>query len=175
MRSETPEYSENCQTVVFMAYVTARARALFDFRLCLPEAWCKNKKRRERAKVPGQVVFTTKTELGTAMVAGAISGGAPFGWVAGDEVYGRSGRLRAACEKDGKGYVFAVPVNFKVTLPSGCRAAVGELARLVPRKCWETRSCGRGCKGHRDYENLTALPDAAVDAVRKVLRGEAVL
>jgi hypothetical protein len=27
---------ENCQTVVFMAYVTARAHSLFDFRLYLP-------------------------------------------------------------------------------------------------------------------------------------------
>ncbi len=31
---------ENCQTVVFLAYVTARAHALFDFRLYLPKAWC---------------------------------------------------------------------------------------------------------------------------------------
>lgn len=28
---------ENCQTVVFAAYVTARAHALFDFRLYLPD------------------------------------------------------------------------------------------------------------------------------------------
>ena len=31
---------ENCQTVVFLAYVTARAHVLFDFRLYLPKAWC---------------------------------------------------------------------------------------------------------------------------------------
>jgi SRSO17 transposase len=43
---------ENCQTVVFMAYVTARAHALFDFRLYLPRAWCRDRKRRERAQVP---------------------------------------------------------------------------------------------------------------------------
>jgi len=97
-------------------------------------------------------VFATKTQLGTAMVTGAIGAGVPFGWAAGDEVCGRSSRLRAACEKDGKGYVFAVPVNFQVTLPSGRKAGVGGLARLVPRRCWETRSCGPGCKGHRDYD-----------------------
>ena len=62
-----------------------------------------------------------KTELGIAMVAGAITVGVPFGFVAGDEVYGRSGKLRAACEKGGKGYVFAVPVNFRVTCPAGGR------------------------------------------------------
>ncbi len=143
---------ENCQTVVFMAYVTARAHALFDFRLYLPKPWCAGRERRERAQVPGGVEFATKTELSTAMVTDAIGTGVAFGFVAGDEVYGRSGKLRAACEKGGKGYVFAVPVNFKVTLPSGRRAAVASLARLVPTTAWETRSCGRGCKGHRDYE-----------------------
>jgi SRSO17 transposase len=143
---------ENCQTVVFMAYVTARAHALFDFRLYLPKAWCADRKRRERAQVPRDVEFKTKTELATTMVIGAVAAGVPSSWVAGDEVYGRSSKLRAACEQAGKGYVFAVPVNFQVRLPSGRKAAVAALARLVPRTCWETRSCGPGCKGHRDYD-----------------------
>jgi hypothetical protein len=71
--------------------------------------------------------------------------------VAGDEVYGRSGRLRRACEKAGKGYVLAVPVNFQVRLPSGRKAAVSAVAAMVPDAAWETRSCGPGCKGRRDY------------------------
>jgi hypothetical protein len=25
------------------------------------------------------------------------------------------------------------------------------VTRLIPATAWETRSCGRGCKGHRDY------------------------
>ncbi len=143
---------ENCQTVVFLAYVTARAHALFDFRPCLPKQWCADRARRERAQVPADTVFATKTEQGTAMVTGAITAGVPFSWTAGDEVYGRSSKLRAACEKGGKGYVFAVPVNFRVTLPCGRKAAAASLTRLVPRRCWETRSCGQGCKGHRDYQ-----------------------
>lgn len=139
---------ENCQTVVFAAYVTARAHALLDFRLYLPEQWCAGKARRERAHVPAGATFTTKPALGTQMIAGA---GAPFAWAAGDEVYGRSSKLRQACEEAGKGYVLAVPVNFAVTLPSGRKAAVAAVAAMVPPNAWETRSCGRGCKGHRDY------------------------
>jgi hypothetical protein len=80
-----------------------------------------------------------------------VSAAVPFGWAVGDEVYGRSSKLREACEDAGKGYVFAVPVNFKVALPSGRRVTVAVLARMVPARCWETRSCGRGRKGHRDY------------------------
>jgi SRSO17 transposase len=143
---------ENCQTVVFAAYVTARGHAPYDFRLYLPKSWCAGRGRRKRAAVPDDVEFATKTEQGTGMVTDAISGGVPFAFLAGDEVYGRSSKLRAACEKHGKGYVLAVPVNFTVTLPSGRRMAVASLARLVPARCWETRSCGSGCKGHRDYD-----------------------
>jgi len=142
---------ENCQTVVFAAYVSARGHAPFDFRLYLPKSWCADGKRRKRAQVPADVAFATKTEQGTAMVTAAIAAGTPLGWVAGDEVYGRSSKLRAACEKHGKGYVLAVPVNFTITLPSRRRVAVARLARLMPPRCWETRSCGSGCKGHRDY------------------------
>jgi SRSO17 transposase len=143
---------ENCQTVVFAAYVAGCAHALFDFRLYLPKQWCRDKERRRRAHVPDEVVFTTKPALGTAMIAGAAGAGVPFGWVAGDEVYGRSSKLREACEKERKGYVLAIPVNFAVTLPSGRKATVAAVARLIPATAWETRSCGPGCKGHRDYE-----------------------
>jgi SRSO17 transposase len=143
---------ENCQTVVFAVYVTGCAHALFDFRLYLPKQWCRDKERRRRAHVPDEVVFTTKPALGTAMIAGAADAGVPFGWVAGDEVYGRSSTLREACEKERKGYVLAIPVNFAVTLPSGRKATVAAVARLIPATAWETRSCGPGCKGHRDYE-----------------------
>jgi SRSO17 transposase len=142
---------ENCQTVVFAAYVTARAHAMFDFRLCLPKQWCKDKKRRERAHVPDDVEFATKPALGTAMISGAAGSGVPFAWAAADEVYGRSSKLREACEEAGKGHVVAVPVNFQVRLPSGRKAAVSAVAAMAPASAWETRSCGRGCKGHRDY------------------------
>jgi len=106
---------ENCQTVMFLAYVTARAHTLFDFRLYLPKQWPGDTERCRRARIPEDVVLATKTGQGTEMVTGAITGGVQFAWLAGDEVYGRSSKLRAACEKAGKGYVLAVPSNFKVT------------------------------------------------------------
>jgi hypothetical protein len=119
--------------------------------LYLPKAWCGDSKRRERAHVPEEAEFTTKPALGTAMLTAAASAGAPFAWVAADEVYGRGRKLREACENDSKGYVVTVPVNFTVTLPSGRKTTVSAVARLIPAAAWETRSCGPGCKGHRDY------------------------
>ncbi len=115
-------------------------------------AGIENTARRGRARIPEGTAFATKTVRGTAMVTDAVTGGVPFGWVAGDEVYGRSPELRAACEDAGKGYVLAVPVNHQVRTPAGRKVTVAALARLVPARCWETRSCGRGCKGHRDHE-----------------------
>jgi SRSO17 transposase len=76
---------ENCQTVVFAAYVTARAHALVDFRLYLPRAWCSDRARRDRAHVPDEAEFTTKPALGTAMITSAAGAGMPFAWVAADE------------------------------------------------------------------------------------------
>ena len=123
---------ENCQTVVFAAYVTARGHAPFDFRLYLPKSWFRGRARRDRARVPARTRFATKPVLAAAMVTAAARAGVPFCWVAGDEVYGRSGRLRQACEKAGKGFVLAVPVNFPVRLPSGRKAAVSAVAAMVP-------------------------------------------
>lgn len=77
---------ENCQTVVFAAYVTARAHVLSDFRLYLPKAWCVGQARREKAHVPEEAAFATKPALGTQMITGAADAGIPFAWVAGDEV-----------------------------------------------------------------------------------------
>jgi len=48
--------------------------------------------------------------------------------------------------------VVAVPVNFTVILPSSRKTTVAAVALLVPETAWETRSCGPGCKGHRDYQ-----------------------
>jgi hypothetical protein len=52
----------NCQTVVVLANVTARAYALVDFLLYLPECWANDTTRREEAGVrPGG--FATKPQL----------------------------------------------------------------------------------------------------------------
>jgi SRSO17 transposase len=99
---------ENCQTVVFAAYVTPRGHAPFDFRLYLPRSWFRGRARRDRARVPARTRFAAKPALAAAMVTAAARARVPFSWVAGDEVYGRSGRLRRACEKARKGYVLAV-------------------------------------------------------------------
>jgi hypothetical protein len=55
------------------------------------------------------------------------------------------------------------PGQFPVRLTSGWKAAIASLGRLVPRRCWETRSCGPGCMGHRDYELAWAATSSPRD------------
>ena len=50
------------------------------------------------------------------MITAAAAVGRRLAWVAADEVYGRSGKLREACQKDKKGYVLAVPGKPQVTV-----------------------------------------------------------
>ena len=118
---------ENCQTVVFAAYVTARGHAPFDFRLYLPKAWCRDRARRERARVPARTRFAAKPALAAAMVTAAARAGVPF--VGGRRRGLRPQRQAAAGLREGRqGYVLAVPVNFAVRLPSGRKAAVAAVA-----------------------------------------------
>ena len=73
---------ENCQTVVFAAYVTARAHALLDFRLYLPKSWCADQARLEKAHIPDDTAFITKPALGAKMITGAgrATGSRSPGW-----------------------------------------------------------------------------------------------
>src|SRR5258708_23913354 len=80
-------------------------------------------------------------------------------------------RRGAARGHAGKGCWRGVRVNCMVTPPAGRKATAAVLARLVPGAAWETRSCGRGCKGHRDYQwamITTSSPRHGVLVRRKI-------
>ncbi|MEU7004893.1 IS701 family transposase [Nonomuraea sp. NPDC046570] len=80
---------ENSQVGVFLAYTTARGRALVDRRLYLPEhSWLADAARCVKAGVPDQTAFATKPVLAAEMIAGALDAGLSARWVSGDEVYG---------------------------------------------------------------------------------------
>src|SRR5215475_7860028 len=85
---------ENCQVGVFVAYVTAAGQAVVDRRLYLPRDWAEDAKRRQQTYVPPDVPFQESWRIGLALLdrAGADL---PFGWVAGDDEFGRVSALRA--------------------------------------------------------------------------------
>jgi len=70
----------------------------------------------------------------------------------GDEVYGRSRKLREFCEAAGIGYVFAVPVDHRLTTSGGVRMRADQALDLVEAEGWNRRSCGAGARGQRYYD-----------------------
>ena len=102
---------DNCQIGVFLAYGSRRGRTFLDRELYLPQAWAEDGERRREAGVPEGVAFHTKGQLAQVMIARALAAGVPFGWVAGDTVYGNDRRLRRWLEERELPYVLAVKNN----------------------------------------------------------------
>jgi SRSO17 transposase len=100
--------------------------------------------------VPAGVEFATKPTLATTMISRAVAAGTPAAWVAGDEVYGADPTLRRTVREHGLGYVLQIAANRRVPTHAG-PMRVDELPALIPASGWQTYSCGRGSKGHRDY------------------------
>jgi SRSO17 transposase len=105
---------ENCQIGTFLSYAAAKGHVLLDRRVYLPEEWSQDRERREKAKVPTEVVFQTKPEQAMAMLEHAWQAGVPMRWVTGDEVYGDSTDLRDLIAHRERWYVLAVRTHTPV-------------------------------------------------------------
>ena len=102
---------ENCQIGVFLAYGSQRGRTFLDRELYLPRVWAEDGERRWESGVPEGVSFHTKGQLARVMIARALMAQVPFGWVAGDTVYGNDRRLRRWLKEQKIPYVLAVKNN----------------------------------------------------------------
>src|SRR5260370_38866958 len=71
--------------------------------------------------------------------------------MAADEVCGRRSKFSQFSEKRGKTYVVAVGIDFHVATQTGLHLRADLIARTLPPKVWNRRSCGRGAKGPRVY------------------------
>ena len=100
--------SANCQIGVSVHAVGVRGTVPLGWALYLPEEWCKDPGRRRKAKIPDEVVFKTKVELGAELVERACGWAVPRAPVLGDHDYGRRGRLRERLDQAGCEYVLAV-------------------------------------------------------------------
>jgi SRSO17 transposase len=167
---------ENCQIGVFLSYVSPHGHTFLDRRLYLPKEWCQDQARRDDAKVPKEVAFQTKPQLGGAMLRHAWAQGVPLRWVTGDEVYGNAPALRALiARQDGVHYVLAVaahcpvwpappPVGVPTPHPGGHRSpprvapappgasTVSAIVASWPAEQWQRLTVAAGEKGLRTYD-----------------------
>jgi SRSO17 transposase len=146
---------ENCQVGVFLAYVAAAGQTLVDRRLYLPQDWADDGRRRQQTYVPSDVPFQESWRIGLELLDRAAVD-LPFGWVAGDDEFGRVTAFRAALRGRGLRYVLDVPSNTLIRdleeapapgrrRPPWRRAE--DWAKALPRRRWRTVRLGAGAKG----------------------------
>jgi SRSO17 transposase len=146
---------ENCQVGVFLTYVTAHGYAPLDRQLYLPREWAEDPPRREAAHVPEEVAFQESWRIGLRLLDRS-GGDAPFGWVAGDDAFGRASAFRSELRGRRLRYVLDVPANTLIRdlgeapapgrrVPPWRRADAW--AQAQPASRWRRLVRGDGAKG----------------------------
>jgi SRSO17 transposase len=123
---------ENCQVGVVLGYANGSKRILMDGRLYLPEKWAKDNKLRNECKVPKDVRFKTKAQIGLEMALGARNNGVPFGWIGMDCFYGEQPWLRNELDAEGLIFIADIPQDTRVWL-SLPKTGIPERKRKVGR------------------------------------------
>ena len=104
----------NCQIGVSVHAVGARGTVPLGWALYLPEDWCEDAERRRKAKIPAEVEFKTKPELGVELVERAAGWAVPSAPVLGDHAYGENTWLRDRLDEAGCEYVLSIGAKTKV-------------------------------------------------------------
>src|SRR5271155_3186037 len=122
----------NCQIGVSVHAVGGRGTVPLGWALYLPEDWCEDEGRRRKAKIPDEVVFKTKPELGVELIERAAGWDVPKAPVLGDHAYGENTWLRDRLDQAGCEYVLSVGSRTKVF-------AQGTSFAVPPKKPTATR------------------------------------
>lgn len=150
--SGTAGRTENCQVGTFLAYASAKGRALIDRELYVPVSWTDDRERCRRAGIPDEVDFATKTEHFKAMLNRAVEAGVPFAWVTADEAYGQSKSLRWWMEQRAISHVMCVKTSDTVITRGAGERRVDELVADLAPQAWKRLSAGKGSHGERMYQ-----------------------
>jgi len=106
---------ENCQMGVFAAYASRHGYCFLNNRLFLPEKWFGEEYaiRRNKCKLPEDISFKTKPQLGVEMFEGIVQEAViPFRYVVADTVYGNSPEFIEAVDKTpGVTYMVSLPLD----------------------------------------------------------------
>lgn len=145
----------NGVNTVYCSYATPNGHALVSARIWIPEDQLTDTDRRAALGIPADVVFKTKPQLAQDIVADMIADQTMPPWVAGDEVYGRSSKLRTFLQDNEIGYVLRVGRAFAAQMPSGARlradaVVARDLAKPRHQRRWQVCSV-TGSKGERAY------------------------
>jgi SRSO17 transposase len=104
----------NCQIGVSVHAVGGQGTVPLGWALYLPEEWCEDPERRRRAKIPAEIEFQTKPELGVALIERAAGWKIAKAPVLGDQAYGDNTVLRERLHDAELEYVLSVGTETKV-------------------------------------------------------------
>jgi SRSO17 transposase len=164
-----PQYSGtlgkigNCQITVSVHAAGVRGTLPLGWRLYLPEEWCADPERRQKAKIPEQISFETKPQLAAGLCAQAAGWELPAAPILADSAYGDDSAFRAGLHEQELEYLLAVSANVGVLEPGmsfavpprrGKRGpspsvprpdrkpeSVRALAARLPARAWQTIVC----------------------------------
>jgi SRSO17 transposase len=132
----------NCQIGVSLSLATRSQHLPIDFALYLPESWANDPARRQKARIPDELVFKTKPELAVDLLERALQDGHPRGVLLADSAYGNDSYFRSEVRRLGFDYAVGIKCNTRVwrTDRLGRRRAepitVKELAQALGRKAF---------------------------------------
>jgi SRSO17 transposase len=106
----------NCQTATSLTIATRTEQLPIDFALYLPKSWTEDRARRDEARIPWNVYFATKPELGLQLIRRALDDRVPPAVVLADQAYGSSEFFRHGVRKLGLHYAVGVDAGMKVMI-----------------------------------------------------------
>jgi SRSO17 transposase len=159
--------TDNCQAGVFLGYASRKGYTLLDRRLYLPEPWfdAEHAPLWQACRIPAEVAFQTKAELGAQMVEQVQQrGDLPATWLVCDEWFGRNQSLLDCIDAAGLWYVAEIPRNTQVwplrEPMDGRRIRPRPRAWLPPRA-----PSGKGRKGTHERLHPDSPPAVPVETL----------
>jgi SRSO17 transposase len=153
----------NCQITVSVHAVGEQGTLPLGWRLYLPEEWCGDWERRQKAKIPESVVFETKPRLAGSLIEQAAGWEIPQAPILADCAYGDDSAFRTRLQALEREYLLAVSAQISVYGPEtsfavpertgsvGRRRSVARpdqkpesvraLAERLPARAWKTIPC----------------------------------
>lgn len=108
---------DNCQVAVSLSVANDWASLPIAWRLYLPQVWADDATRREKAKVPPELVFQTKPQIALEQIRSALAQGIAPGVVLTDAGYGNDGGFRAGLSELGLSYAVGILSSVSVWRP----------------------------------------------------------
>jgi len=146
----------NCQVTVSLSIANHAGSLPVAYRLYLPEAWTKDRARRNKVGVPKHIKFMTKPQIALEQIGWACKAGLPRGVGLMDTAYGNDSRLRAGMTDLGVSYVAGIlpnvlmwrsgagprrqgkPLNNTGRRDEPDLIAAQEVALGLPKRAWRT-------------------------------------